>query len=140
MNTLLASAKAKMSQIIPLSELGLTQNKTLKLNPTKKPLTTIQGEITEPTYLFRVEAQENTDAYLYLGNLRTDLDFYLYKSNPLEDRSARPFVSSSRPGTQDDQTFSLIKKREEIYIEIRKSPPISLRDNFNLCLQILAYP
>jgi subtilisin family serine protease len=140
MNTLLASAKAKMSQIIPLSELGLTQNKTLKLNPTKKPLTTIQGEITEPTYLFRVEAQENTDAYLYLGNLRTDLDFYLYKSNPLEDRSARPFASSSRPGTQDDQTFSLIKKREEIYIEIRKSPPISLRDNFNLCLQILVYP
>ena len=96
-----ASAKAKMSQIIPLSERGLNKKKTLKLDPFEQHITLIQGEITEPTYLFKVEAQEDTDAYLYLGDLQTDLDFYLYKSNPLDDRSARPFVSSSRPGIQE---------------------------------------
>ena len=128
-----------MSQIIPLSELGLNKKKTLKLDPFEQYITLIQGEIKEPSYLFKVEAQEDTDAYLYLGDLQTDLDFYLYKSNPLNDQSARPFVSSSRPGVQKEQTFAILKKGEDIYIEIRKNPPINLNDNFNLCFKIQAY-
>ena len=103
-----------MSQIIPLSELGLNKKKTLKLDPFEQYITLIQGEIKEPTYLFKVEAQEDTDAYLYLGDLQTDLDFYLYKSNPLDDRSARPYASSSRPGFQEEQTFAMLKKGEDI--------------------------
>ena len=129
-----------MSQVLQLDELGLTRDQTLNIDPNEREFTFIQGNLAKSSHIFRILAERKSDLYFQLGDLSTDLDLYLYRSNPIEGPNNRAFTSGSRSGLQGDGAFTMVSTDEDIYVEIRKNPPASSRDNFSLCLQIRAYP
>ena len=84
-------------------------------------------------------ARNRAQPLLQAGRSSTDLDLYLYRSNPIDEPNTRAF-DRTRPGLQDDGAFTMVAAEEDIYVEIRKNPPACPRDDFSLCLQIIAYP
>lgn len=128
-----------MSQVLQLDELGLGKEQALKINPSERELTYIQGKLSQSSNIFRIRAEQNSDLYFRLGDLSTDLDLYLYRSNPIDEPNTRAFASGTRPGLQDDGAFTMVVAEDDIYVEIRKNPPAYSRDDFSLCLQIIAY-
>ena len=129
-----------MSQVFQLDELGSKKAQALKIDPSKREQTFIQGELSQSSSIFRIRAKQSSDLYFKLGDLRTDLDLYLYRSNPIEKPKTRAFASGSRRGIEDDGAFTMLSADENIYAEIRKNPPVSHQDNLSFCLQIRAYP
>ena len=128
-----------MSKVHDLKNLGTTPETSLIIDPKNNDLNNISGTLENTSKFIRIEAKNASDLYLALGNLKTDLDLYLYKDNPKIDPTAKPFASSSKRGLDQDNSFTQIKKGEEIYVEIRKNFPISRKDNFSLCLELRAF-
>lgn len=125
-----------MSKPHNLKDLGTTTEKSLLINPQENATESISGSLNNTSKYFRIEATSDSDLYLTLGDLKTDLDLYLYKNNPKTNPTAKPFANASNRGLDRDYSFTQIKTGGDIYVEIRKNFPISGDDDFSLCLQL----